>query len=129
MPLRAHLVLSSDALGPVDNHSVAGAAVISRNLLGPCERTVAGNRPTGSKVRIGRCVTKVVVMFQDLSDTLELAVEVSHLVVKAAHAAFRARAVVAHDVENQCVVELTCIADRINKSANFRVGVLAKPCE
>jgi hypothetical protein len=69
MPLRAHLVLSGDALGPVDNHSVARAAVIGRNLLGPCERTVAGNRPAGSEVRVGRCVTEVVVMFQDVFNT------------------------------------------------------------
>ncbi len=113
MPLRAHLVLSGDALGPVDNHSVAGTAIIRRNLLGPCERSVAGNRPAGSEVRVGRCVTELVVMFQDVCNGLALAVEIGHLVVEPAHAAFRAGTVVADDVENECVVELTRIANRI----------------
>src|SRR6185503_9966697 len=113
MPLRAHLVLSSDALGPVNNHSIAGTAVIGRNLLGPCERSVAGNRPACGEVRVSRCVTELVVMFQDVCNGLALAVEIGHLVVEPAHAAFRAGTVIADDVENQGVVELTGIANRI----------------
>src|SRR5688500_2729052 len=114
VPLRTHLVLSGDALGPVDNHSVAGAAVIGRNLLGPCERSVAGNRPACGEVRVSRCVPELVVMFKDVSNGLALAVEIGHLVIEPTHSAFRTGTVIPDDVKNQGVVELTGIANRIN---------------
>ena len=53
-------------------------------------------------------------MFQDVRNGLALAVEIGHLVIEPAHATFRTGTVVADDVENECVVELTRIANRIN---------------
>ena len=107
VPLRAHLALRRDALGPVDHHPVAGAAVARGDLLRPGEGRVARDGPPGGVVRVGRRAAKLVVVLQDVLDGLVHAVEVGHLVEEPVHAAFGARAVVADDVEDQRVVELT----------------------
>ena len=62
-------------------------------------------------------------------DRLRHAVEVGHLVEHAVHAAFGARAVVADDVEDQRVVQLADVLDRLDQPADLVVGVLAEAGE
>ena len=54
MPLRPHFALGLDALGPVDDHAVAGAAVTAGDLLRPGERRVPRHGPAGGVVAVGR---------------------------------------------------------------------------
>ena len=65
-------------------------------------------------------------MLQDVGDRLHDAVEVGVLVVHAAHAALGAGAVVAEDVDDQRVVELTGLPDGVDEPADLGVGVLAE---
>ena len=57
------------------------------------------------------------------------AVERQHLVVGAVRAAFGARAVVADDVEEERVVELAHVLERLNQPADLVVGVLPEAGE
>ncbi len=50
-------------------------------------------------------------------------VEEGHLVQQPVEAAFGARAVVAHDVDHERVVELADLVDRVDDAADFVVGV------
>ena len=63
-------------------------------------------------------------MFFSMSGTVSRdAVEVGHLVEHAVHAAFGAGAVVADDVEEQRVVQLAEVFDRLHHAADLVVGV------
>jgi len=68
-------------------------------------------------------------MFQDVLDGFMLAVEVGVLVEEPDHASLGARPVVADEVEDQRVVELTGRLDRPDQPADLGVGVLAEPRE
>ena len=124
VPLRADLALRLDAVRPVDDHGVARAAVVGGHLLGPGEGRIEADRPTGRHVRIGGRVAPVVVVLQHEVDvrTLWLGVEVGHLVVEPGHPAFGAGAVVAGDVEDERVVELAHVLDRLDDTARLVVG-------
>ena len=124
VPLIAHLALGLDPLGPVDGHGVTGAAIVGGHLLGPGEGRIEADRPTGRHVRIGGRVTPRIVVFQHEIDvrTLGLVVEVGHFVVEPVHQAFGAGAVVAGDVEDQRVVELAHVLDRLDDPARLVVG-------
>jgi len=65
-------------------------------------------------------------MFQDLLDRFLHPVEVRHLVEQTAHAAFRARAVVPDDVEDQRILELAHVPDGVDEPADLGVRVLAE---
>ena len=56
----------------------------------------------------------------------EQAVEVHELVVGAHESTLRARAVVAHDVDEERVVELAHFVDRIDEAADLVIGVLGE---
>jgi hypothetical protein len=63
-----------------------------------------------------------------IRDGLFHAVEVGHLAEEPVHATFGARSVIADDVEDQRIVELTGRLDGFDQSADLRVGVLAGRC-
>ena len=126
VPLAAQLALALDPVRPVDDHGVAGAAVVGGHLLGPGEGRVEADRPAGRHVRIGGRVAPRVVVLQHEVDVRALGhgVEVGHLVVEPDHAALGAGAVVAGDVEDERVVELAHVLDRLDDPARFVVGHL-----
>ena len=100
MPLRPDLVFGVNSFGPVDNETVARAAIARGDLLRPSERRVAGDRPTSRVVRIGIRAAEIVEVLENLGHALGNFVEVSALVEKADHPALGGGAVVANDVEH-----------------------------
>ena len=105
---------------------IAGAAKISGHLLGPCKWRVAGHGPSSGKVVEGIRPAQVVVTLQHILDSLLHAIEVGHLVEHSDHAAFGARAVVTHNVEEERVLHLTHVFNRLHQPANFMVRVGAE---
>ena len=129
VPLRPDLSLALDALRPVNDHTVARAAVTGRDLLGPGERRVAGHGPPCGIVTVGLRPAEFVVVLQNVLDRLLHTVEVGHLVEHAVHAALGARPVVSEDVEDQRVVELAHVRDRVDEPPDLVVCLLGKACE
>src|SRR5258705_13614057 len=127
VPLRANLILRRNALWPMDDQSVARSAVAAGDLLRPLEGSIPSNSPSGGEVRIGRGVAQLVVMFQNILNRFVLAVEVGVLVVEAVHAALSARSVIAQDVKDKRIFELSGLADGIDQPPDLRVGMLAEP--
>ena len=119
-----------DLRRPGDDHRVARPAEMARHLLAPLERRVAGPRPRGRDVR-RRVVVAPGVDAAVLVDQLELlfrrdvdAVQERHLVERAGRRPLEARAVVAPDVEDQRVVHVAHLLDRVEEAADVPVGVV-----
>ena len=124
VPLRAHLALGLDAVRPVHDERVARTAVVRGDLLGPLERRVAGVRPAGVEVVVGVLAAESLVEARELVlDLVRQTVEHDHLVEGAGQAALGAAAVVAPDVEEQRVVELAQLLERVDDAADLVVGV------
>ncbi len=131
--LRAQVAARLDPRGPGDDHRVARPAQVTRHLLAPLERRVAGPRPGGRDVRC-RVVVAPGVDAAVAVDQLELllgvdvdAVEERHLVERARRRPLEAGAVVAPDVEDQRVVEVAHLLDLVEQAADVPVGVVHEP--
>ena len=124
-----------DPRRPGDDHRVAGAAEVRGDLLAPLERRVAGPGPGAGEVglhdRAAPGVDAAVgsISLSCCSARERNAVERGHLVERAGLRAFHARAVVAPDVEDQRVVELAQLLDRVDDAADLVVGVLLEAGE
>ena len=122
--LLADAALVLDHLGPGDGHALLGAAEVRRHHLGPGERRVEGPGPGHRHVRIGQVRAPDVVEVLQLGldrqlDTLDR----GDLVRRADQAAFGAGAVVAADIDDQRIVELAHVLDRLDHAADLMVGV------
>ncbi len=124
VPLLTDLTLVLDPVRPVHDDRVAGTTVVGGHLLGPGEGGIEGHRPAGGHVRVGRRAAPVIVVLHHEVDVraLGLVVEVGHLVVQTVHPAFGARPIVAGDVEDQRVVDLAQIFDRLDHPAGLGIG-------
>jgi hypothetical protein len=60
----------------------------------------------------------------EILDLLGHAVEIGHLVVHADEAAFGTGAVVAGDVDEQCIVHLADVLERLREPSDLRIGLL-----
>ena len=113
-----------DPVGPRDGHTLPGAAELRRHLLDPFERRIERPRPCHRHVRIGDGGAPDVIELEHVGDRqIEDAVIGGVLVRRAAQRAFGARAVVAKDVDDQRVVELAHVLDRLDHTADLVVGV------
>ena len=128
--LVSDLSVGSDPVRPGDHHRVPGAAEVARHLFAPLERGVVGVGPGGGEVRCG-VVAAESLDSAVLLDELQLMfgvehhpVEEGHFVERTGDGSFHAGAVVAPDVEDQRVVEITQILDRVQQSTDVPVGVL-----
>ena len=104
--LRANFALGLDALRPVDDGAVAGAAPVRGDLLGPLVRRVHRVRPADGVVVVRLGSTELVDPRREVFGRLERlqTVEVAHLVVAAVERSFGGGAVVAGDVVDERVV-------------------------
>ena len=107
---------------PVHDERIAHAAGVGV-LLVALERRVAAHRPAPRVVGVAVGGADRVEPPDRAVDVLLQAVEVEHLVEHAGAPALLARAVVAHRDE-QRVVELPHVAQRVDEAAERRVGVL-----
>ena len=109
---------------PGDGHALPDPAEVGRNLLGPRERRAERPGP-----RHGHVVVRPV-RAPGVVEVLELGlhgdhdpVEHGHLVGRAHERALGGRAVVAADVDDERVVELAHVVDRLDDPANLVIGV------
>ena len=112
-----------DVAGPRHGHALGRPAVVRRHLLHPLERRVHRPRPGCREVREGPVGPPELVPEELVLDRHRNAIEGGELVRRAVEHAFRARAVVAADVDDQRVVELAHVLDRLDDAADLVVGV------
>ena len=131
--LRPEAAPVGDALGPADHHRVARATEVRAHLLAPLERGVARPRPRRPVVRIHDRLTPPIDAAVALGE-LQLhlvgerdAVLHGELVERAGEGPFHAGAVVAPDPDDQGVVELAELLDRVDDAADVVVRVLGEP--
>ena len=106
MPLAADFALGLKPGWPVHDHAVPRSTKVGGHLFRPLERGVGRHRPAAAHVREGIRSPPVVGALQHALDRLRVedAVQVNQLVEGSFKAALGARAVVAHDVDDQGVV-------------------------
>ena len=124
--LGAHLALGRDAVGPVHDGAVAGAAPVGGDLLGPLVGRVHGVRPADRVVVVGARGAEVVDPAGHELDGLERAgtVEGDGLVEGAVDGALGGGSVVADDDVDQRVVEDAQLVEGVDQPADVVVGVL-----
>src|SRR5439155_16288686 len=103
--LRPDLALGLDSFGPVHYQSVAGAAPMRSNLLGPLKRSIQSMRPANGIVRESIWTSPVIDMIHHLGSSANNAIQCHHLVVRSFRPAFGARAVIAYNVDEESVTQ------------------------
>src|SRR5205809_4695752 len=109
--LRADLTLGFDSFGPMHHHSVAGAAPMRSNLLGPLKRSIQGMRPANGVVRESIWASPVIYMIHHLGSIPNNAIQRHHLIVRPFRPAFGARSVITYNVNEQGIIELAHVAE------------------
>ena len=132
--LRAQDTGVGDALRPPDDHRIARAAEVRADLLAPLERGVPGPRPRRAVVGVHDLRSPLLHAPVSLGQ-LQLhlvrqrdAVLHRHLVEGTGDRALHAGAVVAPDPDDDGVVELAELLDRIDQATDVVVGVLGESC-
>ena len=121
--LGADAALVGDMPRPRHAHSLASAAEVRRHLLAPLERRVESPGPSGGVVRESLIRAPELVEQELVFHRHGHAVEESELVRRAIDRPLRTRSIVAADVDDQRVIELAHVLDRLNDAADFVVGV------
>ena len=133
--LRAQIAVGLDPVRPGDDHRVARPTQVARHLLAPLERRIVGVGPGRGEVRRGVIAAQALdaaVLLDQLQLLLGIehdAVEEGHLVERAGDRPFHAGAVVTPDVEDEGIVEVTHLLDRVEQPADVPVGVLGEARE
>ena len=121
--LAANAARVVDVARPRHGHALRSPAEMRRHLLGPLEGRVHRPRPGRREVREGLVRPPELVPEELRLDRHRNAVEGGELVRRAVEHAFGARAVVARDVDDQRVVELAHVFDRLDHAADLVVRV------
>src|SRR5947207_11606497 len=121
MVLVTHLATTLDPLGPVNQKRVADAAVVAI-ALPHLERRIASHRPAGGVmvVRPGATqhIQELEVLFQAIRNTVGYFV----LVDRAGGATLTTGAILG-DRDDECVVELTRLFQKVDNPSDLVVGV------
>ena len=112
-----------DVAGPRHANALRRSAAMRRDLFHPFERRVHRPRPAGRKVREGLVRSPELVPEELILHRHGDAIEGGEFVRCPVEHALGARAVVAADVDDQRVVELAHVLDRLNDAADLVVGV------
>ena len=123
MELPANSAHIRDVTGPGHRHALGRSAVMRRDLLAPFKRSVHGPGPAGGKVREGAVrsperVPEKLILYRHFN-----AVEGGKLVRRSVDHAFGTRAIVAADIDDQGVIQLTHVFDGLDDSADLVVGI------
>src|ERR1035441_9936279 len=128
--LGAQFAAGLDLVRPGDHHRVPRPAQVAGHLLAPLERGVPGVSPGRGEMRRG-VIAAQGVDAAVLLDELHLlrgfehdAVQERHLVERAGDRALHAGAVVTPDIEDERVIQVAHLLDRIQQPAHVPVGVL-----
>ena len=118
-----NLALRLDALRPVHDHRVAGAAEVAGDLLRPLERRIHRPCPTDRHMWLtGRPADLVEPLDRALQPELNTD-QAGDLAEGALQAALGTRAVVADDVHDERVVQFAGRLEAIDQPADLMVGV------
>ena len=123
--LVAHLALGLDALGPVDHHRVAHAALVGVPLE-HAERRREPERPSGRVVVVGLRSAEHVDHRQVLGEVVGPLVEELVLVDRSVRRSLGRGAVVGA-VEDQRVLQLAGLLEVVDDAADLVIGVLGEP--
>ena len=127
--LAAHFALRLDALRPVHDHAIARTTEVRGNLLGPLKGGVGGPSPADGEVRESARVAPRIDVVHHLVGFTDDAVEGHHLIVGALGAALGARSIVADDIEEERILQLTNGFKLRHQATDFMVGVLSESGE
>src|SRR5215813_14260678 len=94
-----------------------------RDLFGPLERRIERPGPTHRHVRRSLVRTPNIIELQLLLDGNIDALNSCHLVRGTEYGAFRARAIVATDVNDERIIQFTHVLDGLDHTADLMVGV------
>src|SRR5947207_9755506 len=127
--LGADFSLGFNPRWPMYNYTVRSSAVVRCDLLGPLERSVASPRPANRIMREGARVAPILqVRHVDLGGVND-SIQRHHLVIGAFRSTFRAGSVVAHNVNEQSVVQDAHLLKGIHQTSYLFIGVLGKTGE
>src|SRR5205809_146585 len=127
--LRADFSLDINPRWPMYNYTVRSSAIVRCDLLGPLEWSVAGPRPTNRIMREGARVAPIVQMRHIDLGGVNNSIQCHHLVIGAFRSTFCAGSVVAHNVNEQGVVQYAHFLQGINQASYLFIGVLGKTGE
>src|SRR5437762_13662518 len=96
-------------------HSVARAAPMRSNLLGPLKRSIQGMRPANGIVRESIWASPVIYMIHHLGSSTNSAIQRHHLIVRPVRSAFGARSVSTYNVNELGIMELGHVALSLNQ--------------
>src|SRR6266853_6924123 len=114
---------------PMYNYTVRSSAVVRCDLLGPLERSVASPRPANRIMREGARVAPILQMRHVDLGGVDDSIQRHHLVIGAFRSTFCAGSVVAHNVNEQGVVQYAHLLKGIHQSSYLFIGVLGKTGE
>lgn len=113
-----------DVAGPGDGHVLAGAAELRGVLLEPAKWRIKCPRPARRHVIVGLLGAPDVIPFQLRRGWhIAHAVKPRDFIGRAHRTALSARAVVAVDVDDECVVELAHVLDGLNDAPDLVVTI------
>src|SRR5882724_2141720 len=124
--LGADFSLGFNPRRPMYNYTVRSSAVVRCDLFGPLERSVAGPRPANRIMREGARVAPIVQMRHIDLGGVNNSIQCHHLVIGTFRSTLCAGSVVAHDVNEQGVVQYAHLPEGVNQSSYLFIGVLGK---
>src|SRR5438128_11919275 len=109
--------------------SVAGATPVRSNLLGPLEGSIQGMRPADRIVGKSIWTSPVIDMIHHLGSGPDNTIQSHHLIVRSFRPPFGTRSVIAYNVDEQGVIQFTHVAQCLNQSSDFIIGLFGKAGE
>src|SRR5439155_22238475 len=127
--LGADFSLGFNSRRPMDHDAIRGSTIMGCDLLGPLERCVARPGPANRIMRKRIWASPVIDMTLHLGSSANNAVQRHHFVVGSLGAAFGAGSIIAHNVNEQCVVQYADFLKGINQSSYLFISMLGKTGE
>ena len=112
-----------DAVGPINDEWIAGAAKVRSELFTPLKRRVAGPSPPSWILRARSVGADFVEALEHIGGRFTHTVAGGLDAKFTLHVALKARAVVTCDVDDNCIVELCGSGNRIDDPAYLVVGL------
>ena len=113
----------------MNHNTVSRAAVMRSDLLGPLKWRIAGPCPADCIMWKGCWIAPVIQMRHVNLSGVDDSIQSHHLVIRAFRPAFRARSVVADNVNEQGVIQDTHFPQGIHQASYLIVSMLCKTGE
>src|SRR5260370_37763788 len=124
MELRTDATLLLDPLRPRNDHSIACPTEVRGNLLCPLERRGQAVRPANGIMVERQRTAEIIHVRHDLLEVFRYRVEEGHLIERTLLAALSARAIVTLNIDDEGVVQLTKVLNRVEEQAHLVVRLV-----